>query len=85
MSAVKVVAVNETAARRRQDYVSLFMDLDRRRLLFGTEGRCQETVEAFRKKLEGRIYQTLADLRKTVRGSWTFTTAAGAVDIMKPS
>jgi transposase len=52
MSAVKAVAVDETAARRGQDYVSLFMDLDRRRLLFGTEGRDQETVEAFRKDLE---------------------------------
>ena len=52
MSEVKAVAVDETAARRGQDYVSLFMDLDRRRLLFGTEGKDQETVEAFREDLE---------------------------------
>ncbi|WP_026853547.1 ISL3 family transposase [Geothrix fermentans] len=52
MSQVKAVAVDETAARRGQDYVSLFMDLDRRRLLFGTEGNDQSTVEAFRKDLE---------------------------------
>jgi transposase len=52
MSQVKAIAVDETAARRGQDYVSLFMDLDRRRLLFGTEGNDQSTVEAFRKDLE---------------------------------
>jgi transposase len=52
MSMVKAVAVDETAARRGQDYVSLFMDLDRRRLLFGTEGNDQSTVEAFREDLE---------------------------------
>ena len=52
MSQVKAIAVDETAARRGQDYVSLFMDLDRRRLLFGTEGRDQSTIEAFRKDLE---------------------------------
>jgi len=32
MSLVKAVAVDETAARRGQDYISLFMDLDVRRL-----------------------------------------------------
>jgi transposase len=52
MSQVKAVAVDETAARRGQDYVSLFMDLDLRRLLFGTAGNDQSTVQAFRKDLE---------------------------------
>ena len=33
--------------RRGQDYISLFFDLDLRRLLFGTEGKGHETVKAF--------------------------------------
>lgn len=75
MSEVKAVAVDETAARRGQDYVSLFMDLDRRRLLFGTEGKDQETVEAFRKDLEAhggsaeRITETCCDMSQAfIRG-----------------
>ncbi|WLT31644.1 transposase [Geothrix sp. PMB-07] len=52
MSRVKAIAADETAARRGQDHVSLFMDLDRRRLLFGTQGNDRSTVEAFRKGLE---------------------------------
>jgi transposase len=75
MSAVKAVAVDETAARRGQDYVSLFMDLDRRRLLFGTEGNDQGTVEAFRKDLEAhggsaeRITEACCDMSQAfIRG-----------------
>ena len=44
--------MDETTARRGQDYVSLFMNLDRRRLLIGSEGNDQSTVERFRKDLE---------------------------------
>lgn len=75
MSEVKAIAVDETAARRGQDYVSLFMDLDRRRLLFGTEGNDQETVEAFRKDLEvhggsaKRIMEACSDMSQAfIRG-----------------
>ena len=75
MSEVKAVAVDETAARRGQDYVSMFMDLDRRRLLFGTEGKDQETVEAFRKDLEAhggsaeRITEACCDMSQAfIRG-----------------
>lgn len=39
------VGVDETSARR--DYVSLFMDLDERRVMFATEGRDADTVKAF--------------------------------------
>ena len=75
MSEVKAIAVDETAARRGQDYVSLFMDLDRRRLLFGTEGKDQETVEAFREDLEAhggsaeRITEACCDMSQAfIRG-----------------
>lgn len=46
-SGVTRVGVDETSARRGQDYVSLFMDLDARRVMFATEGRDADTVKAF--------------------------------------
>lgn len=46
-SAVRRVGMDETAARRGQDYISLFADLDAGRVLFATEGRDSATVEQF--------------------------------------
>jgi transposase len=46
-SAVTRVGVDETSARRGQDYVSLFMDLDAPRVMFAAEGRDAATVERF--------------------------------------
>ncbi|MGH9127450.1 MAG: ISL3 family transposase [Acidimicrobiales bacterium] len=46
-SAVTKVGMDETSARRGQDYVSIFMDLDEHRVLFATPGRDSETVKAF--------------------------------------
>ena len=46
-SGVEKVGVDETAAARGQDYVSIFMDPDRRRVLFATEGRDRSTVQRF--------------------------------------
>lgn len=51
-SAVRTVGMDETACRRGQHYVSLFHDLDESRLLFGCEGRDQETVAAFAQDLK---------------------------------
>lgn len=50
-SAVRTVAMDETACRRGHHYVSLFHDLDEARLLFGCEGRDQQTVAAFAEDL----------------------------------
>ncbi len=36
---VRAVAVDETACRRGHDYMTLFADLDRSRLLYATPGR----------------------------------------------
>ncbi len=49
MAEVRRVGVDETAARRGQDYVSLFVDLDapKPRVMFATEGRDHSTVERF--------------------------------------
>jgi transposase len=49
MAEVSRVGVDETSAKRGQDYVSLFVDLDapKPRVLFATEGRDHSTVERF--------------------------------------
>lgn len=65
---VKRIAIDETAARRGHDYVSLFVDMDQRRVLFVTEGRGADTVEAFADDLEAhngdasRIKQVCIDM-----------------------
>jgi transposase len=46
-SDVTRVAIDETAARRGHDYISLFVDIDQARVLFATEGRDAGTVAAF--------------------------------------
>ena len=45
------VAIDETAARRGHDYISLFVDIDQARVLFATEGRDAGTVAAFAEDL----------------------------------
>ena len=50
-SEVRRVGMDETSAKRGQDYISLFYDMDQRRLLFATEGHDHETVKAFTKDL----------------------------------
>lgn len=65
---VKRVAIDETAARRGHDYVSLFVDIDQRRVLFLTEGRGADTVAAFADDLEAhngdasRVKQVCIDM-----------------------
>ena len=51
-SEVCCVGMDETSARRGQDYISLFYDMDKRQLLFGTEGCDHETVKAFTEDLK---------------------------------
>lgn len=50
-SEVTQVGMDETSARRGQDYVSLFMDLAERRVVFATPGRDADTVKAFAEDL----------------------------------
>lgn len=50
-SGVTKVGMDETSARRGQDYVSLFMDLEARRVMFATPGRDADTVKAFAEDL----------------------------------
>lgn len=70
MGGVTRVGVDETSARRGQDYVSLFVDLDapKPRVLFATEGRDHTTVERFAADLQAhggdpaRVRDVSADL-----------------------
>jgi transposase len=45
------VAIDETAARRGHDYITLFVDIDQARVLFATEGKDAATVAAFAEDL----------------------------------
>ena len=51
MAGVTSIGIDETSARRGHDYISLFMDLAERRVLFATEGRDASTVGRFVKDL----------------------------------
>jgi transposase len=51
-SAVTQVGMDETAARRGHDYVSLFVDMKERRVLFVSPGKDSATVEAFAEDLK---------------------------------
>lgn len=51
-SKVRRVGMDETSRRKGHRYVSFFMDVDRRKLLFGTPGKDAATVEAFARDLE---------------------------------
>jgi transposase len=46
-TSVRWVGMDETSARKGQDYISIFADLDARRVVFATEGRSAETVARF--------------------------------------
>jgi transposase len=47
LSAVTRVAIDETAARRGHNYITLFVDIDQARVVFAAEGKDATTVEAF--------------------------------------
>jgi transposase len=51
-STVTQVGVDETASRRGQDYVSLFVDLELRKVLFATPGKDASTVAVFAQDLK---------------------------------
>ena len=46
-SDVTDVGMDETSARRGQDYVCIFMDVDKRAVMFATAGKDANTVKAF--------------------------------------
>lgn len=46
-SEVHRIGIDETSSKRGHNYVTLCFDLDRKKLLFGTEGRDHATIEKF--------------------------------------
>ena len=51
-SGVSKVGVDETSHRKGHAYISLFVDLDRSKLIYATWGKGQYTVKKFRRDLE---------------------------------
>lgn len=51
LSTVSQVGVDETSRAKGHKYVTVFMDLDQRRIVFATEGKDAETVKTFKKDL----------------------------------
>src|SRR5262249_5900372 len=47
LSELRRVAIDETAAKRGQDYISLFVDMDARKVVYVTGGNDAETVARF--------------------------------------
>jgi transposase len=47
LSDLRRVAIDETAAKRGQDYISLFVDIDARKVVYVTEGNDATTVARF--------------------------------------
>lgn len=45
---VKRIAVDETSSRRGHRYITLFVDVDTKIVLFATEGRTKDTLEQFK-------------------------------------
>ena len=51
-SEVKQVGMDETSRAKGHQYVTVFMDLDEKQVLFATEGKDAETVKAFKEDLQ---------------------------------
>ena len=51
MSEVTRIGIDETGAKRGQKYITLVVDMEAKKLLFGVEGRDQETLKAFKEDL----------------------------------
>jgi transposase len=87
---LKAFAFDETAAKRGHVYVTVFIDLDRRRqpVLFVTPGKGKETVARFRAFLAahggepGRVVEVVCDMSKAFLAAVgeQFPTAAVTVD-----
>lgn len=70
MSGVEKIGIDETSKGKGHDYVTVFMDLDESKVLFVTEGKDAETVEAFREDLvahgglPGQIKEVCCDMSR---------------------
>ncbi|UTV80893.1 ISL3 family transposase [Acidithiobacillus sp. YTS05] len=64
LSEVHAIGVDETSSRRGHDYISLFVDLEAKRLVFATPGKDAKTFEQFAKDLQahGGSADTITEL-----------------------
>lgn len=53
LSGLRALGVDETAARRGHNYVSLFVDMEEKKVVYVTEGKDAPTIEAFTGHLAG--------------------------------
>ena len=51
-SELKSVGVDETSKKKNHDYISLFVDMEKRKTVYITEGKSSKTVNDFKKDLE---------------------------------
>lgn len=51
LTSVKRIAIDETSARRGHRYITLFVDVDTRTVLFATEGKGMDTLKRFKEQL----------------------------------
>ena len=62
------VAIDETSAKRGQDYISLFVDIDARKVVYVTEGKDADTVARFADHIDdhnsdaSRVKQVCVDM-----------------------
>jgi transposase len=54
ISGVKRIAIDETSSRRGHRYITLFVDVDRKTVLFATEGKGMDTLERFKTHLSAK-------------------------------
>lgn len=54
VSKVKRVAIDETSSRRGHRYITLFVDVDTKIVLFAVEGKGKESLERFKEHLSSR-------------------------------
>ncbi|MFC5452327.1 transposase [Paenibacillus aestuarii] len=51
LSSVKRIAIDETSSRRGHRYITLFVDVDQKTVLFATEGKGMDTLERLKSHL----------------------------------
>ena len=54
LTRVKRLAIDETSSRRGHRYITLFVDVDTKTVLFATEGKGKDTLERFREHMSAR-------------------------------
>jgi len=70
LSELRRVIIDETAARRGHDYITIFVDIDRRRVVYIADGKDANTIAEFADHVDGqnsdasRIKQVCIDMSK---------------------